>query len=420
MKPLEVVLIGVGKRGYHVYGDYADRFPQKLRYVAVAEPDEKRRTAFADRFDISPDKCFSSWEELIGKPQVAEAAFIVTMDKLHYQPTVEMLRQGYHVIVEKPMAVDPVECVAMVEASKKYDRLLSIGHVLRFTPFYQEIHNILQSGQLGDIVNINQTECVGFWHFAQSFVRSNWARASESAPSILAKCCHDLDIIRWLMGSPAVSVASFGNLFEFRKDRAPGDVPERCTDGCPFETTCPYSAYKLYLEPGRGWLKHGFQNLFNDRTDLKEKLKQSPYSRCVYLGRNDVCDQQVVAMEFESGATATLTMQAHTREDTRTLRISGTRGELHGHLVKNDILMRDFVTDKLTHITPELIESGHMGGDIILIDKFIEAIQNPSENHISSAQESLESHLLAFAAEKSRTERRMISMADYVREIQSQ
>ncbi len=420
MKAVEAILIGAGKRGYNVYGDYAQRFPHKLRYVAVAEPDEKRRNAFAEKFQIPQNRRFASWEELIDKQKMADAAFIVTMDKMHFQPTIEMLRQGYHVIVEKPMAVNPVECVAMVEASKTFGRLLSIGHVLRFIPFYQEVHKILRSGQLGEIVSINQNECVGFWHFAHSFVRSNWARTCESAPSILSKCCHDLDILCWLVGSPVRYVASMGNLFEFLAEKAPGEVPERCTECCRYERTCPYSAYKLYLEPGRGWMKSFFQKNFGEGEDLLEQLKTTCYSQCVYLGKNDVCDQQVVTMEFENNAIATLTMQAHTRDDTRKLRICGTRGELHGHLEKNEILVRDFATDKLTCLTPEVIESSHMGGDIVLIDDFIHAIREGSNGHLSSVSESLESHLLAFAAERSRIERKFINMAEYTLEVEHQ
>lgn len=420
MKPTDVILIGAGARGTHVYGDYASRFPHKLRYVAVAEPDEARRKAFAEKFSIPPEKCFASWEDLIGKPKMAEAAFIVTMDRMHFGPAIEMLKQGYHVIVEKPMAIDPIECIEMVKAAKKYNRILSVGHVLRFTPFYREIANIVQSGMLGDIVNVTQMECVGFWHFAQSYVRMNWARAQESAPSIMAKCCHDLDIIRWLVGAPVKRLSSVGNLFEFRPEKAPGPVPQRCTDGCPFEAQCPYSAFKLYIEPTRGWLRESFKNYSGDQDDLLAFLKQAPQSQCVYLGRNDVCDQQIVAMEFENQATATLTMMAHTNDDTRTLRISGTRGELHAHFVKNDILVRDFITGKVTQITPELIQSGHMGGDIILIDKFLDSIHNQSTEHLSSVSESLESHLLATAAEISRTTHTFVTMSEYIAQLEEQ
>lgn len=418
MKPAEVVLIGAGTRGFHTYGDYAQRFPHKLRYVAVAEPDEARRNLFGEQHGIPPERRFASWEEVAARPPMAESAFIVTMDRLHFVPAVALLRQGYHVIVEKPMAVDPVECAAMVMASERFKRVLSIGHVLRFTPFYAEVADALRTGRIGEVVNINQTECVGQWHFAQSFVRGNWARSDVSAPSILAKCCHDLDIIRWLAGAPVRKLSSFGNLFEFRHEKAPGTTPERCTDGCPFEAGCPHSAYKHYVEPARFWVATLPKQEYPSAMERLEWLRSSPYSRCVYRLDNDVCDQQIVTMEFESGMTATLTMMAHTRDDTRTLRISGTRGELHGHLVRNDIRLRDFITDKETRITPELIESGHMGGDIILIDEFLESIQSPGLDHLSSARESLESHLLAFAAETSRLEGRIVDMQDFTRGIE--
>jgi predicted dehydrogenase len=295
--------------------------------------------------------------------------------------------------------------------------VLSIGHVLRFTPFYAEVAAAVRAGRLGELVNINQTECVGQWHFAQSFVRGNWASASASAPSILAKCCHDLDIIRWLTGSPVRRLVSFGNLFEFRREKAPGPTPERCTDGCPYEESCPHSAYKHYLEPARFWVATFPKREHPDPIARLEWLRRSPYSRCVYRLDNDVCDQQIVTMEFESGATATLTMMAHTRDDTRTLRISGTRGELHGHLVGNDIRIRDFISDKETRITPEVIHSGHMGGDLILIDRFLDAARAGGTEHLSSARESLESHLLCFAAEQSRCQGGMVVMNEFTRAI---
>ncbi|MFA5865876.1 MAG: Gfo/Idh/MocA family oxidoreductase [Phycisphaerae bacterium] len=419
MKKLNAVLIGAGARGSDTYSHYGLQFPHKLRYVAVAEPDATRRQKFADQHGIPPEHRFASWEDLMSRDQLAEAAFVVTADRLHFSPTVALLEKGYHVLVEKPMSVDPVECLAMVWAAEKFNRILSVGHVLRFVPFYQEIQSALHAGKLGQTVNITQMENVGFWHFAHSFVRREWGRSDLTAPSILAKCCHDLDILRWLMNQSVRGIASVGNLFQFRPDRAPGPVPERCTDGCPFERECPYSALRLYVDPGRFYIKKAFHAMCElaDAKDPYEYLKQTFCSRCVYRSGNDVCDQQVVTMEFTGGSTATLTMMAHTRDDTRTIRISGTRGELHGNLVKNDIRIRDFLTDKLEQLTPEWIDSGHMGGDIILIDQFIESVENPSVSHLSSARESLESHLLAFAAEKARIECRYIHMEEFTKEI---
>ena len=417
MKTIDIILIGAGARGLGTYSEYAERFPHKLKYVGVAEPDEERRAEFAKIHSIPEERCFASWEELLAQPLLAEAAFIVTGDRLHFSPTVAMLRKGYHVIVEKPMAVDPAECILMVEEAKRSKRILSIGHVLRFTPFFSEIKRIVDSGDLGELVNVNQVECVGFWHFAHSYVRTKWARMADSCPSILAKCCHDLDIIRWLVGAPASRVSSFGNLFQFRPEKAPGNVPERCTDGCEFEEDCPYSVFRLYIDPGRFWVARTLKNKNACVKERIEFLKKSPYSKCVFRADNDVCDQQIVMMQFKNNATATLTMMAHTRDDTRKIRISFTGGELIGDFVGNRIEVRDFLTDKLTVLTPEVIESGHLGGDIVLIDRFLDALHGRRDTHLSSADESLDSHLMAFAAEKSRLNEMVVDMDEFARDI---
>jgi len=415
---MDAILIGAGRRGLGTYSEYAERFPHKLKYVAVAEPDEEKRERFAALHGIPPERRFRSWEELVKQPQLARAAFIVTMDRLHFAPAMAMLKRGYHVIVEKPMSVDPYECVAMVRSAEKHRRVLAIGHVCRFMPFFDEIKRAIVSGSLGSVVNISLTENIGFWHFAQSYVRGNWGKAAESAPSILAKCCHDLDLLRWLAGSPVEKLSSMGGLFQFKPEQAPGRVPERCTDGCDHERNCPYSAYALYIDPARFWVRETVRGAGPEAGKKLEMLSESPYSRCVYKAGNDVCDNQVVQIGFENGLTATLTMIAHTRDDTRTIRVNGTGGELHGHLIKNEIRIRDFLTDKETCLSPEYIKSGHMGGDVRLIDSFIDSVDNGREEHLSSAEESLESHLMAFAAEESRLKGSVVDMKAFIRDIE--
>ena len=231
--PLELVLVGAGGRGFHAYGAYAKAHPGEVRFVAVAEPDESRRERFAEAHGIPLNQQFRSWNELAAQPQLARAAVNTTMDRTHHASTLALLAAGYDVLLEKPMATTPAECIELVRTAEQRGRILQICHVLRYAPFFRTIHEIVTSGRLGDIVSFEWNENLAYWHFAHSFVRGRWANSQTSAPMILTKCCHDLDLLVWMLGWPE-KVASFGSLEPFPPGaswaRDPGPLHRRLPD----------------------------------------------------------------------------------------------------------------------------------------------------------------------------------------------
>ena len=247
-KPYQVLLIGAGNRGAEVYGEWIRAHPEVLRITAVAEPLEDRRTAAADRHNIPVERQFTSWEEALADGQIADVAIITTQDQMHTQPALKALELGYDVLLEKPMAHRLGDCVALVQAAERHGRLLQIAHVLRYTDFFQRVYQIVQAGDLGQIVTVSHRENVSTWHMAHSFVRGNWRREDQSSPMILAKSCHDLDILYWILGSRAAQLSSVGNLHHFKPENAPAGAPERCLDGCPAAETCPYYAPAFYID----------------------------------------------------------------------------------------------------------------------------------------------------------------------------
>ncbi len=113
-----------------------------------------------------------------------------------------------------------------------------------------KIREIIASGMLGEIVTINHNENVLYWHFAHSFVRGNWRNTESSTFSLMAKCCHDIDLITYWMGDrKCTSVQSFGNVYHFKESQKPEGATPRCLE-CPVEKDCPYSVQKIYLQPG--------------------------------------------------------------------------------------------------------------------------------------------------------------------------
>lgn len=423
---VEAVLIGAGSRGTLAYGAAALAHPEHVRFVAVAEPDPARRARFAAQHALPPDRLFASWEDLLAAGRLAPALVCCTLDRQHVAPTIAALEAGYHVLLEKPMAVTPEDCVRLVQASERADHLLMICHVLRYTPFFSTLRDIVASGRLGDIVTVEHRENVAHWHMAHSFVRGNWGNAARSSPMILAKCCHDLDMLVWIMaGNPVARLHSFGSLLHFRPERAPAGAPARCTDGCPAADDCAFYAPRYYLNPHVGYFGAAISVDQSPEARL-EALRTGPYGRCVYHAGNDVVDHQVVNMEHRTGAVTTLVMHGHSHEEERTLRYDGTRATLRARFTYEgppDITLHDHRSGAATTIpVPATDDSGHGGGDSRLLGAFAEAVRQAEGGTgvtaLTTARTSVESHLLAFAAERSRLTSAVVDMAAYRAEIE--
>lgn len=408
MEKVKAILLGAGARG-NIYARYALEKPEEFEVVAVAEPDDQRRQAFVDTFHIPPENVFNDWTQLLAKPKMADAALICTMDQMHTAPALKALQIGYHILLEKPMAPTEEECRAIASAAEQSGKVLAVAHVLRYSPFYSAIKCCIDQGRLGRVVAIEQTENVGYWHQAHSFVRGNWGNTQKSTPMILQKCCHDTDILSWLIGNRCTHVSSYGSLTHFTPENAPANAPMRCLDGCPHKDTCIYYAPKFYLEHPKA-ISDGFSQMLAPnptRENILTALQTSVYGRCVYHCDNDAVDHQVVSMIFEDGAVASLTMCAFTEECNRTLHIMGTKAELWGDMEKGEIQLQVLGDPKPITVPIEQPKTkyayNHNGGDYCLIRDFVHAIMaNDPDCNRSSAAQSLQSHLICFAAEKAR------------------
>ena len=408
MKPVTAVVLGAGSRG-STYAGFAKEYPDQLQIVAVAEPRADRRNILADRLNIPEENRFATWQELLAQPKMADCAFVCTMDDDHTAPAVRAMKLGYDLLLEKPMSNTEEECRLIVETANQTGRKLAVCHVLRYTPFYMTLKELIDQGQIGEVTAINQIENVGYWHQAHSFVRGNWRTVRETSPMILQKSCHDMDIILWLMGKDCRQVQSFGSLRHFTPENAPEGAPERCLDNCPHADSCPYYAPKLYLDMNRtGWPVDVIT------TDLSEEgrrkaLQEGPYGRCVYHCSNDVVDRQVVNLEFDGGAVATFTMTAFSADFSRQLKIFGTKGQIQADMGTREIVLHRFGEQKQV-ISVDAAGSGHGGGDYGIIRDFLQIFRDGGESR-TSAKVSLQSHLICFAAERSRREKIVVELS---------
>ncbi len=392
-----------------MYGDYARRYPDSIRIVAVVEPDAGRRRRFGEIHNIPPSRQFADHES-VGVD--APAWIIASSDRHHVEPALAALSGGAHVLVEKPIAATYADSRRLVDAARLARRQLHVAHVLRYTPFFTTLNEIVRSGRLGEIITVEHRENVVYWHMAHSFVRGNWARGETSTPMVVQKCCHDFDILEWNAAAPVRRLHSFGSLMHFRPEHAPPGAPPRCTDGCPAADSCHYEATRLYTnEAWSGWPVHVVTDDLSPAGRL-QALKEGPYGRCVYTAGSDVVDHQVVAMERADGSTGTLIMHGHAAEEARTMRYDGTHATLRGYFGRDQsIEIHQRGSGEVEKVEIRYATGGHGGGDGGLMEYFTRAVTADLPAR-TSGEEALESHLLAFAAEESRVTGRTIDLDD--------
>lgn len=420
-KNIRVAVIGCGGRGMNSYAPYVKEF-ENVEIVAAAEPIRERRECFAERFGLRSDQCYETAEEFFSHPRMAEVVFICTQDQQHYSHVMSAMQKGYDVLLEKPVSNLPENCITIAQEANRLGRSVVVCHVLRYTPFYQKIKEVILSGRIGRVVSLHQFEEVGWGHYAHSFVRGLWNNSDTTSPMILAKCCHDLDIILWLVGQDCRRVSSFGSLTHFKSENAPAGSSLHCHDGCSAWDTCPYNAHKLYFSDKWGWTQ-GAVALNPTPERVEEALRDGPYGRCIYHCDNNVVDHQIVNMQFDQDITASLTMCAFTADMKREIKVMGTLGEITGDMEENEIRIRVFgqpdeVID-VTTLTTDL--SGHGGGENRLLRDLFNQAQGVTaiDSSLTSIDKSVQSHMMAFAAERSRLENgRSVELEEIYRDCQ--
>jgi len=408
-RPITAITLGAGARG-QVYGSFALAYPDHLRIVGVAEPDAARRARYAGLHNVAPEHTAMSWEELLARPRMADAVIVSTPDHLHVQPCLAALAAGYDVLLEKPIAPTEAECRAVLAAAAATDRIVAVCHVLRYAPYFVRMRALIRSGAIGRLVSIQHMEPIGHVHMAHSYVRGNWRRSDLTSPIILAKSSHDLDILRWLTDRPTRQVQAFGARSWFTADNAPAGSTDRCTGGCAVEPTCPYSARRIYHEQRQRLYVFTLADEEPARgEDILHALDTTDYGRCVYRMDNDQCDHYTVNLRYEDDITATFSMDAFTPMSGRRTRVMGSHGYLDGDM--QHLEAHDFRTGAITTWVSDVVEptddaqSGHGGGDWRMVADFVQAVAHRDPTRLTSTlAQSIESHFVAFACERSRAQ----------------
>ena len=410
---MKYVIVGAGSRGM-IYGTLAKARGVEIAAIAEKRPDRRKHAAL--QLAVPDAMCFADAADLFAQGKSADAAIIASQDQDHDGHVMQALDCGYDILLEKPIAPTPQECIAIEEKANALNRKITVCHVLRYTNFFMGIKEILDSGELGKIVSIKHSENIGNFHMAHSFVRGNWRNSETSCPIILAKSCHDLDVLLWLTGAHCTKVAAFGSLSYFRESNAPAGSGTRCCD-CPVAKSCRYEAKKMYL-PVLGQWPADVVCLEQTQEALLEALRTGPYGRCVYRCDNNVCDHMSMILEFDNGATATFTLTAHTSSCHRNIHILCEDGEILADDETKQIIVRKHVSSQADTFQERIVNvrtngSGHGGGDAGILEDFTACIRDGLSDSRSSISRSVESHLMACAIEEARLTGKVVEMKAY-------
>lgn len=405
--PVTAITLGAGSRG-NIYGDYAAAYPDRLKIVGVAEPIPIRQERYAAKHAIPEGNRVVTWEHVFERPKFADAIIISTPDDLHYGPAMAALRLGYDVLLEKPISPSEQECRDILALAQETGRIVGVCHVLRYAPYFVRMRELMQSGAIGKVVSIQHFEPIEHVHMSHSYVRGNWHDSQATTPIILAKSSHDLDILRWMIGSPSRSIHAIGDLSWFREENAPPGSTLRCMDGCAVESTCPYSALRIYHRDRQRLYVFDLPDDEAQREQaILDYLRTTNYGRCVYRMDNDQPDHYVTSILFDGGVTASFSMEAFTPYHGRRTRVMGSMGHIEGDMDRMRIVdfrtMQQTLLESSTLGVDEFAADGHGGGDWRLVHSWVDAVAQQDAALLSSTIDvSIESHLMGFAAENSR------------------
>lgn len=415
-EPVKIAIVGMGQRAM-IYAQESLRHPELFKIVGVADVNKERVRLAKETFGIPEEKCFSSVDALCAAPRFANGVINGTMDRLHVCTSLPLLRRGYDILLEKPFAVNELEARTLMEATHEMGRRVMVCHVLRYTPFYRKIKEAIMDGTIGKVINIQMTEQVSFFHESVSYVRGKYASPSLGGSGmLLSKCCHDLDMMAWIMsGNQPISVSSVGSVFQFKPGMAPEGAGEHCLLDCPIERTCPYSARRLYIEHPQRWANNIWHDSDCENLSKEEKIrklyeKENPYSRCVYRCDLGIVDHQSVLVNFSDGATGTFSMNGGAPASGRHIHITGTLGEIIGKFEDGRFTIARIAPEASEGRTVQVVDvsaaqhvNAHGGGDQALIRDFVTLLSGGQPSYCCTAlEDSVVGHRLVYLAEKSR------------------
>lgn len=441
VKMVKAVILGYGDRSSK-YADYSIINPSEMSVIAVIDIEKFKLELAQKRFNLPHDMLFTSLDDFLARNIKCDVVINGTMDQLHYSTSIKLLKKGYNILLEKPVTSNPKELLEIRDLSKKNNCKVIICHVLRYTPFYKKIKEIIDSKEIGDIVDIQMNEHVWYGHFINAFVRGKWNNEQNCGSGLLlAKCCHDTDLMCWLNNNTKpLEVSSFGKKAFFSENNAPKESTDFCYN-CPCKSSCMFDAYKfeLLMDAIPNYIWAGINKPIEEITleEKKKYLQTSEYGKCVFKTTMDIVDRQCVSVNFENGSIGTLNLVGGTSKSGRFIHILCNYGEVFGYVEENKLTLRRFNKEAVStkyqrdedYYTDEVIDinvgvenagngvTGHYGGDYFIMQDLVNYLSGKSmSSSITVIEDSINGHFIVYGAEKSRKEHTVVNLRDMLNE----
>jgi predicted dehydrogenase len=358
-KKIRIAVLGCGERARTVIGHLLKDSARQVEVAAVFDPDASEMEFVKSTWETPDAVNCSDAQQAIDFPGV-EWVMVFSPNAFHHDHILAAFKAGKHVFAEKPLATSIDDCVDIYDAHKKSGRLFATGFVLRYSPIYRKVKELLDSGEFGHIISINADENISPHHGC--YIMTNWRRNTALAgPHILEKCCHDLDLINWFCGSHAAKVASFGGRDFF--------IPEN-----------------EYLRGGKypadvftGWRDpHAVANAFTSDKDLM--------------------DNQVSIFQYRNRIRVQFQCTMSNAMPTRRMYFSCTEGTIEIELYSHLLRYRRVGSNEEYTIDYKKID-GHGGGDEVIMKELFHTMATGDAPKCSGS-EGLESAVLAMAIDQ--------------------
>ena len=409
MDKTRIVIIGAGVRGRYTYGDFFKRNKDLYEVVAIVENKIGRREKFKEIFNLPDEKVFKDINSFFKEEKIADAVIISSIDNTHYEASIRALEKGYDVLVEGPVANSLDKLIHLQNiCERNTEKIFMAAMTYRYSNFFNKLKEIIDSQELGQLININYNSYIGYEKFSHYYVRGNWRLDSDTSPIILTNSCYDLDMLEYLTNSTCEKISSFGNLNYFKRENFNQEMSELCIS-CGVDKECPYFVQGIYLNNKD--LSKGV-HINPTEENLNEILKSCQYGQCVYSCDNNVSDNMICILKFKNNITASLNISAFTKEENKDLRLMFSQGEIYANFQKCSIVIKRFIDneDKIIEVSKENLDEK-------LIKDFLDRIKNKdNKNMISDVYSTINSHITAFAGEFASVSESVVDVNEFFNE----
>ena len=425
---ISVVVVGCGDRATTYLREGVLNLKEMVVAAAI-DPNPERLRYMQETFGVPAEQCYTDMEHVLAQGRIADCVINGTMDQYHLETALPFLEQGYDMLLEKPLVNNKDDLLKLRDVAKEHGCRLMVCHVLRYAPFYRKIKELILSGEVGEIMNIQTTERVGAFHSSVSYIRGKWKSTKECNSSfLLAKCCHDIDLLCWLNNTSAPdTISSMGGRDFFIPEKAPKNSGTRCLVDCPKEIRekCVYDAQCMYLDncqiPQYPWQCTGKNHEDVTEQEKLESLKTyNPHGECIYKANGDIVDHQNVMITFENGSTAVHTLNLGSMRPGRSIWVQGTEGEIEGWVNDDYVTLRKYDRKTSCYLEEKVgienepgVVDAHFGGDKGLVQEFCNMMLG-KEASISrtTIDDSINGHLTCYLADESMQENVVKRLAD--------